>query len=268
MATKNNLAQKQSFPAFIKSEGVMSGLTKTLGSEIKKSEFVSAVISAVQTNNSLQKCDFNSIINAALLGQSLKLAHSPQLGQYYMVPYGGKAQFQLGYKGYIQLAIRTGAYEKLNVLAIKEGELIKYNPLDEEIEVNLIEDEELRENTPTIGYYAMFKYNKEHGGLKKAMYWSKSKMEKHARKYSKTYDSFWGKDFDSMAYKTMLRQLISKWGTMSIDFQKAFTSDMGVIQDNGEVEYVDSPAFDTKEVAEEVVHNDDEPEAFEQETLL
>lgn len=268
MATRNSLTQKQSFPAFIKSEGVMSGLTKTLGSEIKKSEFVSAVISAVQTNGKLQDCDFNSIINVALLGQSLKLAHSPQLGQYYMVPYKGKAQFQLGYKGYIQLAIRTGAYEKLNVIAIKEGELIKYNPLDEEIEVNLIEDEEIRDSTPTIGYYAMFKYNKEHGGLKKAMYWSKNKMEKHARKYSKAYDSFWGKDFDSMAYKTMLRQLISKWGTMSIDFQKAYTSDMGVIQDNGEVEYVDSPTFETKEVVEEVIPNEDIPETFEQETLL
>lgn len=267
---KNSLStQGQSFPAFIKSESVMRSLSKTLGSETKKSEFVSSVISAVQTNPALQNCEFNSIINCALLGTSLKLAHSPQLGQYYMVPYSEKAQFQLGYKGYIQLAIRTGAYEKLNVLAIKEGELIRYDPLEEEIEVRLIEDEEVRENTPTIGYYAMFKYNKEHGGLKKTMYWSKKKMEKHAKKYSKSYSSFWGKDFDGMAYKTMLRQLISKWGTMSIDFQKAFEGDMAIIKDDGTPEYVDNPTYETvkKETVQEIL----EPKQVvkeEQPTLL
>lgn len=256
---KNNLVEQgMSFPAFIKSDKVLNSLSKTLGSETKKSEFVSSVISAVQTNPALQDCEFNSIINCALLGTSLKLMHSPQLGQYYMVPYSGKAQFQLGYKGYIQLAVRTGAYEKLNVLAIKEGELIRYDPLEEEIEVHLIEDEEIRENTPTIGYYAMFKYNKEHGGLKKAIYWSKSKMEAHAKKYSKSYSSFWGKDFDGMAYKTMLRQLISKWGTMSVDFQKAYEGDMSVLNNDGTYDYVDNPNFDvtsdskpTKEVVEE-----------------
>lgn len=269
---KNSLAQQgSSFPAFIKSNNVMNSLSKTLGSETKKSEFVSSVISAVQTNPSLQKCDFNSIINCALLGTSLKLAHSPQLGQYYMVPYGDKAQFQLGYKGYIQLAIRTGAYEKLNVLAIKEGELIRYDPLEEEIEVRLIEDEDIRENTPTIGFYAMFKYNKEHGGLKKAMYWSKKKMEAHAKKYSKSYNSFWGKDFDGMAYKTMLRQLISKWGTMSIDFQKAFEGDMAIIKEDGTPEYVDNPTYETVEKVsiQEVVQEQSKQEsAEEQQTLL
>ena len=154
------------------------------------------------------------------------------------------AQFQLGYKGYIQLAIRSGQYKKLNVLAIKEGELVRFDPLNEEIEVHLIEDEEERENTPTIGYYAVFEYT---NGFRKAMYWSRAKMENHALKYSKGYQAkkgftFWERDFDAMAYKTMLRQLISKWGIMSIDLVSAMDADMTVVNQDGTVDYVDSPA--------------------------
>ena len=109
-----------------------------------------------------------------------------------MVPFKNKkkgvteAQFQLGYKGYIQLAIRSGYYKKLNVLAIKEGELIRYNPLEEEIEVSLIEDDIEREETPTAGYYAMFEYE---NGFKKSMYWSKKKMLAHADKYSAAFSA-------------------------------------------------------------------------------
>lgn len=166
-------------------------------------------------------------------------------------------------KGYIQLAIRSGQYKKLNVLAIKEGELIRYNPLDEEIEVQLIEDEEAREAAPTIGYYAMFEYT---NGFKKTMYWSKKKMEAHALKYSKGYAAkkgytFWEKDFDAMAYKTMLRQLISKWGIMSIEMQSAIDADMAVIHEDDSKDYVDfneSPD-DVLEVEAEVVEAESEP---------
>lgn len=177
---------------------------------------------------------------------------------------GKVAQFQLGYKGYIQLAIRSGQYKKLNVLAIKEGELIKYDPLEEEIEVNLIEDEEEREKTKTIGYYAFFEYT---NGFKKSLYWSKSKMEAHALKYSKGYQAkkgytFWEKDFDGMAYKTMLRQLISKWGIMSIDLQNAIDADMAVINQDGTKSYVETedPVLDVSPVSVEEVK---EPKAAE-----
>ena len=187
-------------------------------------------------------------MSAALLGERLNLSPSPQLGQYYLVPFNDnknhckKAQFQLGYKGYIQLAIRSGYYKKLNVLAIKKGELVKFDPLEEEIEVQLIDDEEQREQAETIGYYAMFEYQ---NGFKKAIYWSKSKMEQHALKYSQGYKArkgytFWEKDFDGMAYKTMLRQLISKWGIMSIEMQDVYSKDMAVINEDGETEYIDT----------------------------
>jgi recombination protein RecT len=159
-----------------------------------------------------------------------------------------EAQFCLGYKGYIQLALRSGYYKKLNVLAIKKGELVKWDPLTETIEVNLIEDELEREQAETVGYYAMFEYL---NGFVKAMYWSKQKMESHAKKYSKGYAArkgytFWEKDFDGMAYKTMLRQLISKWGIMSTELQEAYEKDMATIREDGSYEYTDN--VDSEEI--------------------
>lgn len=150
------------------------------------------------------------------------------------------------------MAIRSGQYKKLNVLSIKEGELIRYDPLNEEIEVKLIDDEESRENATTIGYYAMFEYV---NGFRKTMYWSRSKMEAHALKYSQGYKAkkgytFWEKDFDGMAYKTMLRQLISKWGIMSIEMATAIDSDMAAIKEDGSVEYIDNVDYDITDAPE------------------
>lgn len=238
------------FASFINQNAIQSRIAKTIGSE-RGQRFITAIVSAVNNNSSLAECTNDSIYSGALLGESLNLSPSPQLGHYYLVPFKDKekgkvAQFQLGYKGYLQLAIRSGYYKKINVLDIKEGELIKYNPLDEEIEVNLIEDEEKREKAKTIGYYAMFEYT---NGFKKTLYWSKSKMIEHAKKYSQGYRAdlskgtsytFWSKDFDGMAFKTMLRQLISKWGIMSIEMQNAVEKDMAVINEDGTPDYVDN----------------------------
>lgn len=247
----SNLVKATNRPKFsvaIQSDMYKNLINQTLGDKERATRFIASISSAVATNQALQECDAGTILSGALLGESLNLSPSPQLGQYYLVPFNDSkkgykvAQFQLGYKGYIQLAIRSGQYKKLNVLAIKKGELIKYDPLNEEIEVNLIEDEEERENAETIGYYAMFEYT---NGFRKSLYWSKSKMEKHALKYSKGYAAhkgytFWEKDFDGMAYKTMLRQLISKWGIMSIDMQQAVEKDMATINTDGTYEYVDN----------------------------
>lgn len=254
---------KMSFTQFMGADVVQKRAIQILG-EKKALSFTSSIISAVQMNPGLQECEPKSIFNAALLGESLNLSPSPQLGQYYLVPFNNKngkqAQFQLGYKGYIQLAIRSGQYKKLNVLAIKKGELINYDPLNEEIEVNLIDDEVEREETETIGYYAMFEYT---NGFRKSIYWSKPKMIKHAEKYSAGYKAhkgytFWEKDFDGMAYKTMLRQLISKWGIMSVEMQTAFESDMAVLKDDGTKEYIDNPTNDNNVIIEEV--KEDKPQ--------
>lgn len=251
MAVSNSLTnrnQQQKFSVAIQSDGYKRLINNTLGDPKRAAGFVTAITSAVSINPSLQECDASTILSAGLLGETLQLSPSPQLGQYYLVPFNDRkrgckvAQFQLGYKGYIQLAIRSGQYKKLNALAIKEGELIRYDALNEEIEVQLIEDDSEREKAPTVGYYAMFEYL---NGFKKTLYWSKEKMVAHAETYSQGYKArkgytFWEKDFDSMAIKTMLRQLISKWGVMSIDFQKAYEADMGVIDSSGHVSYVDN----------------------------
>ena len=265
--TKSSGSNKIGFTSFMTSNVVQNKVNDILGDEKSGKRFISAIVSAVNNNPQLKECDNASILSGALLGESLNLSPSPQLGNYYLVPFKDKdrgqvATFQLGYKGYIQLAIRSGQYKKLNVLAIKDGELIKYDPLNEEIEVNLIEDEEKREKAKTIGYYAMFEYV---NGFKKAMYWSKAKMEAHALQYSqgyradkknKTQYTFWSKDFDGMAFKTMLRQLISKWGVMSIEMQQAYEGDMAVINEDGTKDYIDNQediiTFDVKEEPKEV----------------
>ncbi len=270
MEVKNSLVkanQKQTFSAFLAQDAMKKKINEMVGGE-KGQQFVTSIISAVSTNPQLAECDNASIVSAALLGQALNLSPSPQLGQFYLVPFNDNkrgckvAQFQIGYKGYIQLAIRSGQYKKLNVLAIKEGELIKYDPLDEDIEVKLIENEEEREKAETIGYYAMFEYL---NGFRKTIYWSKQRMEAHALKYSMGYRAkkgytFWEKDFDGMAYKTMLRQLISKWGIMSIDLtmQKALESDMAVINDNGTSDYVDN-----NEMVNEVIETENQEQPVE-----
>lgn len=238
MAVKNSITKTDTknikFQTVIKAQAVQENILSTLGSVARTKTFTAALISAVSTNKDLQACDGVSVISAALLGESLNLSPSPQLGHYYMVPFGDhgsaikKATFQLGYKGYIQLAIRSGQYKKLNVVAVKEGELKSFNPFTEDIEVEPIEDPDEREKSETIGYYAMFELV---NGFKKCMYWSKAKMKAHAEKYSMGYKAhkgytFWEKDFDGMAFKTMLRQLISKWGIMSIHMQSAFANDM------------------------------------------
>lgn len=253
---------KMSFNMFITADSVMKKANEIVGGA-RGQRFITAITSAVNNNEALKECDYTSIFNAALLGETLNLSPSPQLGHYYLVPFKNskkgitEAQFQLGYKGYIQLAIRSGKYKKINVLAIKEGELIHYDPLNEDIEVNLIQNELEREKAKTIGYYAMFEHT---NGYRKAMYWSKEKMEAHALKYSKGYQAkkgytFWEKDFDGMAYKTMLRQLISKWGIMSIDdmdMQSALENDMAVIHENGNREYVDNQEVIIEQVEEPV----------------
>lgn len=234
-------AKPLSLSAALASTPFQKAIHNALNDAAREKKFISSVISASTVNPVLQECTPNSVLSAALLGESLNLCPSPQLGQYYFVPYdmaekkNGKptgrkvkvAQFQLGYKGYIQLALRSGYYKKLNVMSVKKDELIHWDPMDEEISLKLIDDDEQREKAETIGYFAMFEYL---NGFHKAMYWSRKKMEAHALKYSKGYAAkkgytFWEKDFDAMAYKTMLRQLISKWGIMSTELQTAFEND-------------------------------------------
>ncbi len=215
---------------------IRSKIANTLAGK-KGEQFVTDVVTLANSNPDLLKCETASLITACLQAQTLKLSLNKGMGHAWIIPYEDRkrnrtlATFQIGYKGYVQLAIRSGQYRKLNVLPIKAGELIHWDPLSEDIEVDLIADEKERAKAPTIGYYAMFEYI---NGFRKAMYWSRERMEEHAKQYSQAFrtdtakgwtNSFWTKDFDAMAIKTMLRQLISKWGIMSVEMQSALEAD-------------------------------------------
>lgn len=268
MAVNNSLVKAQKpvgFTAYLTQDAVKAQINNIMGGE-KGQQFITSIVSAVNTNAELAKCTNASIVSAALLGASLNLVPSPQLGHFYMIPFNDKnkgmvAQFVLGYHGLVQLAIRSGQYKKLNVLAIKEGELVKYDPINEEIEVNLIEDDTKREETPTCGYMASFEYT---NGFRKVLYWSKAKMEAHAQRYSAGYRAkkgftFWEKDFDAMACKTMLRQIITKWGAMDVNLQKAIDNDYTVGGDNGVRDFVEIE----EEAAAETVPDTDEKKDVE-----
>lgn len=236
-------AKRPTFSVAITTDKYKSMVNRSIQDPKKAEQFISAITSAVAVNPALQECEPSTVLAGALLGNSLGLSPSPQLGQYYLVPFKNKAkydrsgkllkpettdaQFVLGYKGYIQLALRSGQYRRLNVIAVKAGELNYYDPLTEDVSITINPDELARENSATVGYLAMFEYL---NGFRKTIYWSREKMEAHAMCYSKGYAAkkgytFWEKDFDAMAFKTMLRQLIGKWGIMSIELQKAYDSD-------------------------------------------
>lgn len=274
--------QKPKFSVAINTPTYKKLIASCLTEPKKQSRFVASITSAVATNPALQECTSQSIISGALLGESLNLSPSPQLGQYYLIPFKQKGEmkvaFVLGYHGMIQLAVRSGYYKRINVLDIKEGELEAFDPLTEDISVNLISDPDEREAAKTIGYYAMFEYL---NGFRKAMYWSRAKMMRHADRYSKAfsaaeyeklqrgeiperdmwkYSSFWYNDFDAMAKKTMLRQLISHWGAMSTELQDAIVQDDQVMAinetgDGIETEMEDTVSVDTEtgEVTEDPV---------------
>lgn len=259
MAVNNNLTKRTNggtFSVFMSGEGVRNQINAVVGKDSQM--FITSIMSAVSANPTLQECEHGSLLSCALLGQSLKLSPSPTLGQFYIVPFNDKksgikkAQFILGYKGYIQLAIRSGQYADIDCIEIREGECLGRDSATGKHKFSFIENEMERLDTPIIGYLAYFELV---NGFRKQVYWSKERIEKHADNYSMAfsatdyqkikdgkvpqsdmwkYSSFWYKNFDEMAYKTLLRHLISRWGIMSIELQKAFDADIAsdVAKDN------------------------------------
>lgn len=271
MSNSTNLTTQKQQPRFsvaIQTKTYQSMIANTLRDPDRQKRFVASITSAVAVNPALQECEASTILAGALLGESLNLSPSPQLGQYYLVPFKQKekrnrqgelispettkATFVLGYKGYIQLALRSGAYKDLDVMEIKQGEFKGKDPRTGRPMFEFISDEEAWEKAPTIGYMAFFEYL---NGFTKMLYWSRDKMMRHADQYSPAfsataykklqngeipnselwkYSSFWYKDFDGMAKKTMLRQLISKWGIMSTEMVKAMDTDNSMAEISGD----------------------------------
>ena len=249
--------KKEGIAAFLAREAVKANVESVVG--VKDSQrFISSVVSAVQTNPALSDCTNSSILSAALLGHSLNLPQSPQLGMFYLVPFKNKkkikdengkertvevkeATFQISYRGMLQLAVRSGQYEKIHVTDIRKGELVEYDPIEDEFKFAPELDSIKRNALPVIGYYAFFKYVNGGG---KGIYWTNEQIDAHAKKYSASYrngwDSLWKTDFDAMAKKTMLRQLINKWGTMSVEMERAYVGDQAVIREDGTPDYIDN----------------------------
>ncbi|WHY08297.1 recombinase RecT [Bacillus subtilis] len=248
---KDNIQKKQNsapgqqqgttMKGLLSSPAVMKRFEEVLGK--RASQFTASILSLYSSENTLQKADPMSVISSAMVAATLDLPVDKNLGYAWIVPYKGRAQFQLGYKGYIQLALRTGQYKSINCIPIHKGELQKWNPLTEEIEI----DFEKRESESVIGYAAYFELL---NGFRKTVYWTKAQVEKHKKKFSKS-DFGWGKDWDAMALKTVLKSMLSKWGILSVEMQKA------VIEDNEERERIDitdemsEPEIIDAEVSEE-----------------
>lgn len=189
--------------------------------------FVASIIDLYNTDRTLQMCDPKNVVMEALKAASLKLPVNKQLGFAWIVPYRdgrtGKyiPTFQLGYKGYIQLCMRTGAYKYINADVVYEGELVRHDKLTGEIEI----DPEQRKSDKKIGYFAFIETL---NGFRKTLYMSIDEITKHAQQYSKSYSSkngVWATDFDAMALKTCLRLLLSKYGVMSVEMQRAYIDD-------------------------------------------
>lgn len=259
---------KPKFSVVIQSDAYKKLINNTLGDPNKATRFIASISSAVATNSQLQECEPNTIIAGALVGEALNLSPSNALGEYYLVPYKNTkkgtmdAQFQLGYKGYLHLAIRSGQYKDIDVFEIHDGEFKGRDKETGKFKFEFIEDESVRLSKPVIGYMGYFELL---NGFRKTLYMSKEEMEQHANTYSKAfnledykklqagqipdkdlwkYSSFWYKSFSTMAFKTVLRQLISKWGIMSIEMQDAFAKDMAVMKEDGTYDYVDNPSED------------------------
>ena len=246
MANQIVEAKKDSIAVFLADDAVKANVEKIVGTKDAQ-RFISSLVSSVQTNPALAECTNKSLLNAALLGQSLDLPQSPQLGMFYMIPYDNKktgvkeAQFQISYKGLIQLAIRSGQYKKLHVTDIRENELKSYNSITDEYSFTPETDMAKRLSLKVIGYYAYFELV---NGYKKDIYWSREQMEEHAKRYSVSYrkgwDSIWKSDFDKMAFKTLIKQLLSKYGVMSVEMSKAVVNDQAVLEEENNPMYVDN----------------------------
>lgn len=244
---------------YFENDAVKKNLRAMLGS--KAQGFATSVLSVVNNNRLLQNADPASIYSSAMVAASLDLPINPNLGFAAIVPYGRQAQCQIMTRGFIQLAIRSGQYAKINNAIVHEGELVKYDPFKDEYEF----DVNKRISDKVIGYVAYFRTV---GGFEKYFYMTKEQALAHGKRYSKSFSNgVWASDPDSMGLKTVIKLLLAKYGILSIELQRAIRFDQGVVKgditniesieeiDEADVEYIDNPqtAVDeekAKEVAE------------------
>jgi recombination protein RecT len=234
----NEITQFESVKSVFEKDETRRKFEEMLGK--KASGFIVSVINAVQNSDMLQKADRNSILFSAATAASLDLPINENLGFAYIVPYNRKqkdgtyqvlAQFQLGYKGFIQLAQRSGQFKTINATDVREGEIESLDRLTGEIVFNWIEDKDVRDKTKVIGYVGYFKMI---NGFEKTLFMTNADLKNHGKEYSQSFKKgygLWEDKFDAMAIKTVLKLLLSKYAPLSIEMQKAVLADQAIVDD-------------------------------------
>ena len=232
----------------------------------RKGEFINNLTAVVTNDAKLQACEPVTLMYAALKATALRLPLDPNLGQAYIIPYKNnrerktEAQFQIGWKGFIQLAIRSGQFQAINTTDIREGEMQGYNLMTGEVNVQAVPN---RESKPVIGYLAYFKLT---NGFAKSLYMTAEEIEQHATRYSQSYrgkykdSSLWATDKDAMAKKTVLKLLLNRFAPLSVDMQRAVQADQSVLHGDGKLDYVDNTRDQLAEVAQAAMAEDVESE--------
>lgn len=232
----------------------------------RKGEFINNLTAVVTNDKKLQACEPLTLMYAALKATALRLPLDPNLGQAYIVPFKNKklrkveAQLQIGWKGFVQLGIRSGQFLKINVTDIRDGELKGYDLMTGEVNVQAVAD---RNSKPIIGYLAYFKLT---NGFTKSLYMSAEEMEQHATRYSQSYNgdykelSLWYTDKIAMAKKTVLKLLLKRFAPLSIDMEKAVQADQSVLRGDDKLDYVDNSRGQLAEMAESAMIEDAESE--------
>ncbi len=200
-------------------------------------QFIISLLSAVNSNSTLATCSSKSIMNAAMTAASMDLPINQNLGFAYIIPYKGEAQFQMGYKGFIQLAQRSGQFKTINVSDVRKDEIVKMDRLSGEITFKW-EDDRLK--LPVIGYVG---YMELVNGFKKSLYMTIEELKAHGLRFSQTMKKgfgLWTSDFDAMASKTVIKLLLAKYAPLTTDMQNAQLADQSIIKDDGKFEYVDN----------------------------
>lgn len=264
--------------SLLATEAIRKQMKSLLGD--KAGHFMMAIVGVVEGTPQLQDCDPQSIINSAIASATLDLPIEKNLGYAYIVPYKDKAQFQMGYKGYIQLALRSGQYKYINSVEIKEGELESYNLLTGEFNFKFIEDINKRLEAKTIGYASYIEFT---NGFRNTLYMTKEQVDNHAKEYSQSYaydlkkgykNSNWSTNFDSMALKTVLKLNLSKFGVLSVSVQKALQIDGSSINSISEegtisIEYVDNTNEENKIIGDiELATNEEKLELLRHSDLI
>lgn len=264
---KENLSVVSQVKGFISQDAVKKKFTEMLGK--KASQFLASITNVVAGSDQLKKCNANTIMSAAFVAATYDLPIDSNLGFAAIVPYNNskynpqtkqfdkhmEAQFQMMYKGFIQLAIRSGYYEKMNCSVVYNDELVSYNPITGEVDFvtdfSQCKQRMQGKSEDIAGYYAWFKLLT---GFRKELFMTRAEVENHARKYSTAYrndlnndkkgsnkkGSKWTTDFDAMALKTVIKLLLSKWGILSVDMQRAITDDQKTFDESGNEDYGDN----------------------------